>query len=206
MNTGRLLALLLCLTFLGSFCACSNNAAKSKHKKNPVVTIEMESGDIIEVELYPNIAPQTVDNFVSLVKKGFYDQLTFHRIIPGFMIQGGDPEGTGYGGPGYCIKGEFKANGFDNGLKHTRGVISMARSDPYDTAGSQFFIMVSDNKDLDGQYAAFGKVTRGMSVADGIAAVQRDKDDKPLTPQVMKKVTVNTFGEKYDQPDRLKAY
>lgn len=205
MRFKRILAILLCIALLGSFGACSKGAQKSKHKKNPVITIVMENGDIIKVELYPKVAPQTVDNFVALVKKGFYDGLTFHRVVPGFVIQSGDPEGTGYGGPGYCIKGEFKANGFDNTLKHNRGVISMARSEPYDTAGSQFFITVADRSDLDGKYAAFGKVTEGMDAVDKIAAVKTN-NEMPVTPQVMKKVTVNTFGEKYDQPEKLNAY
>ncbi|MFL0247714.1 peptidylprolyl isomerase [Candidatus Clostridium stratigraminis] len=150
----------------------------------------MEDGVKIKVELYPDTAPKTVDNFVSLVQKGFYDGLTFHRVIPDFMIQGGDPEGTGAGGPGYTIPGEFSSNGFNNPLKHTRGVISMARTDQPNTAGSQFFIMVKDTPQLDGDYAAFGKVTEGIDEVDKIVSVKRDDQNKPLTPQKMKKVTV----------------
>lgn len=166
-------------------------AYKSKYSgKKPIVTFEMEDGVKIKVELYPDTAPKTVDNFVSLVQKGFYDGLTFHRVIPDFMIQGGDPEGTGAGGPGYTIPGEFSSNGFNNPLKHTRGVISMARTDQPNTAGSQFFIMVKDTPQLDGDYAAFGKVTEGIDEVDKIVSVKRDDQNKPLTPQKMKKVTV----------------
>ena len=155
---------------------------------NPIVTITMENGDVMKAELYPEIAPNTVNNFISLVKKGFYDGLIFHRVIPGFMIQGGDPTGTGMGGPGYSIKGEFKINGVDNKLSHTRGVISMARAQDPNSAGSQFFIMVDDALYLDGQYAAFGKVVAGMDVVDKIAAVRTDWNDKPTTPVKMKTV------------------
>lgn len=172
--------------------------------KNPIVTIEMENGGIIKVELYPNIAPNTVYNFISLVEKGFYNGLTFHRVIPDFMIQGGDPNGDGTGGPGYVIKGEFSNNLFPNDLKHERGVISMARrSYPLDSAGSQFFIMVKDTPALDGDYAAFGKVIEGMDVVDAIVSVETDANDKPLTPQVMKKVTVETFGVDFPDPETL---
>ena len=164
---------------------------------NPIVTIEMEDGGVIRLELYPDIAPITVDNFVSLVKKGFYDGLIFHRVISGFMIQGGDPKGTGMGGPGYRIKGEFAMNGVNNPLKHTYGVLSMARSMMPDSAGSQFFIMTSDSPHLDGQYAAFGKVLEGMVVADAIVSVKRDRMDKPLEPQTMKSIRVETFGQTY---------
>ena len=158
---------------------------------NPIVTFEMEDGGVIKAELYPEIAPNTVNNFLSLVNRGFYDGLIFHRVIPGFMIQGGDPEGTGMGGPGYRIKGEFKHNGFSkNNLKHTRGVLSMARAMNPNSAGSQFFIMHEDAPHLDGQYAAFGKVVEGMDVVDEIASVKTDYNDKPLEPQVMKKVTI----------------
>jgi len=170
---------------------------------NPIATIEMENGGIMKLELYPDIAPNTVRNFISLANKGFYDGLIFHRVIPGFMIQGGDPRGTGIGGPGYGIKGEFKANGFANSLKHEKGVISMARSMSPDSAGSQFFIMVSDSPHLDGQYAAFGRVTEGMEAADKIVSVKRDHSDKPLTDQRMKSVTVDTGGVAYDEPERL---
>ena len=158
--------------------------------KNPVVTIEMMNGDTIKAELYPEIAPNTVNNFISLVKKGFYDGLIFHRVIRGFMIQGGCPDGTGMGGPGWSIKGEFSANGVKNDLKHTRGVLSMARSMMPNSAGSQFFIMHEDAPNLDGQYAAFGKVVEGMDVVDEIAQVATDYNDKPTTPQIMKSVTV----------------
>lgn len=171
--------------------------------KNPVVTIEMEDGGIIQAELYPEIAPNTVNNFLSLVKKGFYDGSIFHRVIPGFMIQGGDPEGVGTGGPGYSIKGEFAANGFPNDLKHTKGVISMARSSRPDSAGSQFFIMVDDAPHLDGSYAAFGKVIEGIEEADRIVSVKRNLSDKPLEDQRMARVTVETFGEEVGEPDTL---
>lgn len=167
---------------------------------NPIVTIEMENGDVIKAELYPEVAPNTVNNFISLAKKGFYDGLTFHRVIPGFMIQGGDPEGTGMGGPGYGIKGEFAMNGFKNDLKHTTGVLSMARSQRPNSAGSQFFIMVDDAPHLDGQYAAFGKVTEGIDVAQAIVSSPRDWSDRPREDQVMTKVTVETFGVDYDEP------
>lgn len=179
-------------------------AAGEKSKKNPVVTILMEDGQKITVELYPSIAPNTVRNFISLAKKGFYNGLIFHRVIPGFMIQGGDPNGNGSGGPGYSIKGEFKANGFANDLKHTRGVISMGYvPDLPDSAGSQFFIMANDYPSLDGQYAAFGKVLSGMDEVDKIVSVERDGNDKPLTAQKMKKVTVDTFGVNYGDPVKV---
>jgi len=167
---------------------------------NPIVTIEMENGGVIKAELYPDVAPQSVRNFVSLINKGFYDGLIFHRVIAGFMIQGGDPQGVGIGGPGYHIYGEFRQNGFDNRLKHTRGVLSMARAMAPNSAGSQFFIMHEEAPHLDGGYAAFGKVTEGMDAVDAIAAVNVDRNDKPLTPQVMKKVTVDTLGEEYPEP------
>ncbi|MGE5630387.1 MAG: peptidylprolyl isomerase [Caulobacteraceae bacterium] len=172
--------------------------------KNPIATIEMENAGTIKVELYPEIAPNTVRNFISLASKGFYDGVIFHRIIPGFMIQGGDPEGTGMGGPGYCIKGEFRSNGFANNLKHERGVISMARTMVPDSAGSQFFIMVEDAPHLDGQYAAFGKVIEGMEVADKIVSVKRNSMDRPKEDQRMKRVSVETFGENYEEADKLK--
>lgn len=170
---------------------------------NPQITIEMENGGIIKAELYPDIAPNTVRNFLSLVKKGFYDGVIFHRVIPGFMIQGGDPEGTGMGGPGYSIKGEFSGNSFTNPLKHDRGVLSMARSARPDSAGSQFFIMVERAPHLDGQYAAFGKVIEGMEEADRIVGVKRDYNDRPREDQRMKRVTAETFGEEYDEPEKL---
>ncbi|MEE0675333.1 MAG: peptidylprolyl isomerase [Ruminococcus sp.] len=171
--------------------------------QNPIVTIEMNDSKIIKLELYPELAPNTVNNFLSLVNKGFYDGLGFHRVIYGFMIQGGCPEGTGMGGPGYSIKGEFAANGFENDLKHTAGVISMARAMNPDSAGSQFFIMHKDAPHLDGQYAAFGKVTEGMEVVNEIAECDTDFGDKPLDPQIMVKVTAETFGETYPQPETL---
>ena len=169
---------------------------------NPIVTFEMENGDVIKAELYPKIAPNTVNNFISLVKKGFYDGLIFHRVIPDFMIQGGDPQGKGVGGPGYCIKGEFSQNGFKNELLHARGVLSMARTMAPNSAGSQFFIMHKDSPHLDGGYAAFGKVIEGIEAVDRICAVRTDWNDKPRIPQVMKKVTVETFGVDYPEPEK----
>ena len=168
---------------------------------NPIVTIEMENGDIMKAELYPEIAPNTVNNFISLVKKGFYDGVIFHRVINGFMIQGGDPDGTGMGGPGYEIKGEFSQNGFKNDLKHSEGVLSMARTMIPDSAGSQFFIMHKNSPHLDGAYAAFGKVIDGMDVVNKIAETATDYSDRPLQPQVMKTVTVETFGVDYPEPE-----
>ena len=170
---------------------------------NPFVTIEMENGGVIKAELYPEIAPNTVNNFISLIKKGYYDGIIFHRVIPGFMIQGGDPLGKGTGGPGYCIKGEFAANGFQTDLRHTAGVLSMARTMAPDSAGSQFFIMHEDAPHLDHQYAAFGKVTEGMDVVDAIANTRRDFNDKPRVEQKMKKVTVETFGVDYPEPEKV---
>ncbi|MCI9403607.1 MAG: peptidylprolyl isomerase [Oscillospiraceae bacterium] len=170
---------------------------------NPIVTIEMENGGVMKAELYPEVAPNTVNNFISLVKKGFYDGTIFHRVIPGFMIQGGDPQGTGTGGPGYEIPGEFTGNGFKNDLKHDRGVLSMARTMDPDSAGSQFFIMVAEAPHLDGQYAAFGKVIEGMEVADDIVNTPRNGwNDKPKAPQRMKKVTVESFGVEYPEPEK----
>ena len=170
--------------------------------QNPIVTIEMENGDVMKAELYPEIAPNTVNNFISLVNKGFYDGVIFHRVIRGFMIQGGDPQGTGVGGPGYSIKGEFSYNGFANDLKHTKGVLSMARTMEPNSAGSQFFIMHETSPHLDGQYAAFGKVVEGEDIIDKIAAVATDYMDKPLEEQKMKKVTVDTFGVDYPEPEK----
>lgn len=172
-------------------------------EKNPIVTLEVADYEPIKIELYPEIAPNTVNNFISLVNQGFYNGLTFHRIIKGFMIQGGCPDGNGTGGPDYSIKGEFSGNGFKNDLKHTAGVISMARSMMPDSAGSQFFIMHKDAPHLDGQYAAFGKVIEGLDVVDRIACVDTDYDDMPLTPVVMTKVSVDTFGEDYPEPIKL---
>ena len=165
--------------------------------QNPVFTIKMKDGREMKGELYPEYAPQSVGNFTALANSGFYDGLIFHRVIPGFMIQGGDPKGIGVGGPGYCIKGEFAANGVNNPLRHTYGVLSMARSMMPDSAGSQFFIMTSDSPHLDGQYAAFGKVLEGMDVAEDIVKTPRDASDKPFEPQVMESVRVDTFGETY---------
>lgn len=170
--------------------------------QNPIVTIEMEDGGIIKAELYPTVAPNTVNNFISLINKGFYDGVIFHRVIPGFMIQGGDPEGSGMGGPGYSIKGEFTGNGFLNELKHTKGVLSMARTMDPNSAGSQFFLMVADAPHLDGQYASFGMVIEGQDVADKIVLQPRNFSDKPKKPQVMKKVTVDTFGVEYPEPEK----
>ena len=167
---------------------------------NPIVTIEMQDGGVIKAELYPDIAPQSVRNFVTLIKQGFYDGLIFHRVISGFMIQGGDPDGNGTGGPGYHIYGEFRQNGFDNRLKHTRGVLSMARAMMPNSAGSQFFLMHEDAPHLDGGYAAFGKVIEGMDVVDRIANTRTGANDRPISPQVMKKVTVETVGEEYPEP------
>ena len=167
---------------------------------NPIATIEMENGGTIVCELYPDIAPESVRNFISLANKGFYDGLIFHRVISGFMIQGGCPQGTGMGGPGYCIKGEFKLNGVKNNLSHKRGVLSMPRAQSPNSAGSQFFIMVDDAPYLDGQYAAFGKVTEGMEVAQAIVSAPRDRADRPYEDQIMEKVTVETFGQEYPDP------
>lgn len=170
---------------------------------NPIVTITMESGDVMKLELYPEIAPISVNNFISLVKKGFYDGVIFHRVIKGFMIQGGDPDGIGTGGPGYSIKGEFAQNGVENNLKHTEGVLSMARSMMPNSAGSQFFIMHKTSPHLDGSYAAFGKIIEGMDVVNKIAETPTDYMDKPLTPQRMKTVTVDTFGVDYPEPEKM---
>ena len=170
---------------------------------NPKITFEMESGSKMVAELYPEIAPNTVNNFISLIKKGFYNGLIFHRVIPGFMIQGGDPNGTGMGGPGYSIKGEFLMNGFVNELKHTRGVLSMARAQHPDSAGSQFFIMSDPAPHLDGQYAAFGKVIEGLETINEIISVPTDIMDKPINEQKIKTVTVDTFGEEYPEPVTL---
>ena len=169
---------------------------------NPVVTIKMQSGEVMKAELYPEIAPNTVNNFIHLAKSGFYDGLIFHRVIAGFMIQGGDPEGTGMGGPGYTIRGEFARNGFRNDLKHAKGVLSMARAMHPDSAGSQFFIMHQASPHLDGQYAAFGKVTEGLDVVDQIAMCPTDYSDRPLEPQVIEKMTVETFGVDYPEPEK----
>lgn len=170
---------------------------------NPVVTFTMENGDVMKAELYPEIAPNTVNNFISLVSKGFYNGLIFHRVIAGFMIQGGDPEGSGMGGPGYGIKGEFAQNGVKNDLKHSKGVLSMARSMMPNSAGSQFFIMHQDAPHLDGAYAAFGKIIEGLDVVDKIAMTATDYSDRPIENQVMKTVTVDTFGVEYPEPEKM---
>ena len=171
---------------------------------NPLVTIEMEDGGVMKGELYPEIAPNTVNNFIALANSGYYDGLIFHRVIPGFMIQGGCPQGTGTGGPGYCIRGEFTANGFQNDLKHTLGVLSMARTMIPDSAGSQFFIMVADAPHLDREYAAFGKITENAEKAVEISRVNRDMfTDKPKKPQTIKSIRVDTLGEEYPEPEKL---
>lgn len=170
---------------------------------NPIVTFEMQDGKTFKAELYPDVAPNTVNNFLSLVKKGFYDGVIFHRVIAGFMIQGGDPKGIGTGGPGYCIRGEFTSNGFKNTLAHKRGVLSMARAMNPNSAGSQFFVMHADAPYLDGQYAAFGKVIEGMEVVDAIANTKTDFRDKPVSEQKMKKVTAETFGVDYPAPETV---
>ncbi|WP_299088475.1 peptidylprolyl isomerase [uncultured Metabacillus sp.] len=214
MNRFQLVGILLICVFtlLAGGCGASGdvqtgdsetNKSEQKIEKNPVATITMESNQIIKVELYPNIAPNTVNNFISLAQSGFYDGVIFHRVIPGFMIQGGDPEGTGIGGPDYSIKGEFTSNGFENNLKHERGVISMARTQEPDSAGSQFFIMVADSSHLDGEYAAFGKVTEGMDVVDQIVNVETDQQDKPLEEQKIKHIKVDTFGVDYPEPEKI---
>ncbi|MFX0549695.1 peptidylprolyl isomerase [Hathewaya histolytica] len=171
--------------------------------KNPIVTIKMENGKVMKGELYPEIAPNTVKNFINLVEKGYYNGLIFHRVIPGFMIQGGCPEKTGMGGPGYAIKGEFTSNGLKNDLKHTEGVMSMARTMDPNSAGSQFFIMTSNSPHLDGSYAAFGKIIEGMEVAKEVVMAKRDMSDRPYEDQVMKEVTVETFGEEFGEPEKI---
>ena len=182
----------------------SNNAErKASMAKNPEITITMENGDVMKGELYPEIAPNTVNNFISLINRGFYNGLIFHRVIPGFMIQGGCPQGTGTGGPGYRIRGEFSANRFKNDLRHTEGVLSMARAMHPDSAGSQFFIMHRTSPHLDGQYAAFGKITEGLDVVNKIAMAERDYRDRPLEDQRIASITVETFGETYPEPETL---
>ena len=171
--------------------------------QNPIVTITMENGDVMKAELYPEVAPNTVNNFISLIKKGYYDGLIFHRVINGFMIQGGCPDGTGMGGPGYSIKGEFSQNGFTNELKHTPGVLSMARTMMPNSAGSQFFIMHKNSPHLDGAYAAFGQVTEGTDIVNKIAETATDYSDRPLTPQKIKSMTVETFGVDYAEPEKM---
>lgn len=213
MNLKKNLCLILAIFAAVSFAGCASTGNKNSSSgsqavdysdaSNPVATIYMESGDIIKVELYPKAAPNTVNNFIYLAGSGFYNGLTFHRVDPGFVIQGGDPSGNGTGGPGYSIKGEFGANGTDNKLKHTKGVISMARAQSFDTAGSQFFIMLGDASNLDGLYAAFGKVIEGMETVDMIAAVKTDKNEKPLTPVKISKITLDLKGKTYSQPEKI---
>jgi peptidyl-prolyl cis-trans isomerase B (cyclophilin B) len=178
------------------------NKRRNAYMQNPVVTIQMEDGSGITAELYPDIAPNTVRNFISLAQSGFYDGLIFHRVSPGFMIQGGCPNGNGIGGPGYNIRGEFDSNGFKNDLRHTRGVISMARSSSNDSAGSQFFIMHEDATHLDGQYAAFGRVVSGMETVDAIASTPTNADDRPDSPQRIQHITVETHNEEYPPPEK----
>lgn len=208
----RLVLFLLMITTL-LFVGCNSNEGSNSAEPNnmerietdavPVVTMVMEDGGEVEIALYPNKAPNTVNNFIALVQDGFYDGLIFHRVIPDFMIQGGDPEGIGVGGPGYSIPGEFSSNGFDNDLNHTRGVISMARSQHPDSAGSQFFIMVADSPHLDGDYAAFGEVLSGMEVVDEIVASDRDEADKPYEDQVIKTMTVELNGYDFVEPETI---
>lgn len=187
-----------CFTFLHH----SRNLQKGTYMSNPIITITMQNGSVMKGELYPEIAPNTVNNFISLVKKGYYNGLIFHRVIPGFMIQGGCPDGTGMGGPGYSIKGEFTQNGFKNDLKHTKGVLSMARTMAPNSAGSQFFIMHQTSPHLDGAYAAFGKITEGLDVIDAIAGVRTDFRDRPLEDQVIKSMEIDTLGVDYPEPEK----
>lgn len=175
----------------------------AEEKKNPIVTINMENGGVIKAELYPDIAPNTVNNFISLINSHFYDGVIFHRVIKGFMIQGGDPDGTGMGGPDYSIRGEFSSNGFRNDLKHSAGVLSMARTMMPDSAGSQFFVMHKDSPHLDGDYAAFGKVIEGMDIVDAIAETETDYNDRPRSEQKIKRMTVETFGVSYPEPEKI---
>lgn len=204
---GLICALFVLLTGCGTTEQMKSDDKQTKAAQeiedNPVATITMENNEEVKVELYPNVAPNTVNNFISLAQSGFYDGLIFHRVIPGFMIQGGDPEGTGMGGPGYAINGEFESNGFNNEIKHEKGVISMARSQDPDSAGSQFFIMVADATHLDGEYAAFGKVTDGMDAVDKIVDVETDAQDKPLEEQKIKSITIETFGVDYPEPEKI---
>lgn len=203
----RLLCIALCLILLGTMGCTSGEKNKTEeetmHSEYPIATITMKDGGVIKLELYPKIAPESVKNFISLANSKFYDGLIFHRVISGFMIQGGCPKGNGTGGPGYNIKGEFSANGVDNSLSHERGVISMARAMAYDSAGSQFFICHADSQFLDGPYAAFGKVIEGMDVVDAIASVKTNSQDKPLQDQVIDSIRVDTFGVEYGEPEKL---
>lgn len=203
-NRYRLGLILVVILLISSLSVWYQNREKREvEMKKPLVTIQMEDGAEIQIELYPSIAPNTVHNFISLAKAGYYDGLIFHRVIAGFMIQGGDPLGTGIGGPGYVIKGEFSSNGFKNELKHSRGVLSMARSNNPDSAGSQFFIIHQDAPHLDGYYAAFGKVISGMDEVDQIATTKTGPDDRPIEEQKITKMTVETFGEDYPEPEKL---
>ncbi len=202
MDLKRLISLFLSLLIFGTYTGPVVFGAKNKGL-NPIVTVDMGPLGIIEIELFPKIAPNTVHNFISLIQQGYYDGVIFHRVIPGFMIQGGDPTGTGSGGPGYSIKGEFKQNGFANKLKHQRGVISMARTNVPDSAGSQFFIMVEDAPHLDGAYAAFGVVRKGLETADKIVKAERDRLDRPFKDQTIVKMTVETFGREYPEPEKI---
>ena len=209
----KLIVLLAACMLLSLACAkgktdAAANTTETKEdtnvdKTHPLATITMQDGGVIELELYPETAPESVKNFISLANAGFYDGLIFHRVIPGFMIQGGDPDGKGTGGPGHSIKGEFKANGVNNDISHVRGVLSMARAQPYDSAGSQFFIMHQDGTYLDGQYAAFGRVISGMDVVDKIAKTTTDSKDKPYKDQVMATIRVETWGVEYGEPEKL---
>lgn len=199
MNFVSTLTILLIAILVGSKAVY----AEDLEKKNPIVTLEISELGDIEIELYPDVAPNTVRNFISLVEEGYYDGIIFHRVIPGFMVQGGDPTGTGTGGPGYAIKGEFLQNGFPNQLKHDRGVISMARTSAPNSAGSQFFIMVEKSPHLDGAYAGFGQVVKGMEIVDLIVQAERNSMDKPLDDQKITKATVETFGVEYPEPQKL---
>ena len=199
MNFVSTLTILLIAILVGSKAVY----AEDMEKKNPIVTLEISELGDIEIELYPDVAPNTVRNFISLVEEGYYDSIIFHRVIPGFMVQGGDPTGTGTGGPGYAIKGEFLQNGFPNQLKHDRGVISMARTSAPNSAGSQFFIMVEKSPHLDGAYAGFGQVVKGMEIVDLIVQAERNSMDKPLDDQKITKATVETFGVEYPEPQKL---
>lgn len=199
MNFVSTLTILLIAILVGSKAVY----AEDLEKKNPIVTLEISELGDIEIELYPEVAPNTVRNFISLVEEGYYDSIIFHRVIPGFMVQGGDPTGTGTGGPGYAIKGEFLQNGFPNQLKHDRGVISMARTSAPNSAGSQFFIMVEKSPHLDGAYAGFGQVVKGMEIVDLIVQAERNSMDKPLDDQKITKATVETFGVEYPEPQKL---
>lgn len=206
MKKQSLLFLIITFTAISLLISCSKQEEETgdtEIKENPIVTIIMEDESEIEIELYPNIARNTVRNFISLIEDNYYDGVIFHRVIPGFMVQGGDPSGTGMGGPDYSIKGEFNSNNFENDLIHERGVISMARSSHPDSAGSQFFIMVADAPHLDGNYAGFGKVIQGMEIVDEIVDVNRDANDKPVEEQMIKTMTVDTKGYTYQEPETI---